>query len=137
MNYYDARETRDPDRERDLLARLPAQVAHAKAHAPAFAALLKDVDPATITTREALATLPVIRKSDLAELQKLARPWRPGGRAVGAGCARCSPLRGRSTSRRARARITGVWPGPSTRRDSAVVIWCTTPSRTTSRRPAR
>ena len=35
MNYYDARETRDPlDRERELLARLPAQVAHAKAHAP-------------------------------------------------------------------------------------------------------
>ncbi|MBN8284307.1 AMP-binding protein [Zoogloea sp.] len=90
MNYYDARETRDPlDRERELLARLPAQVAHAKAHAPAFSALLKDVDPATITTREALATLPVTRKSDLAELQKAARPF--GGLAAvqwGAGCAR-------------------------------------------------
>ena len=90
MNYYDARETRDPlDRERELLARLPAQVAHAKAHAPAFAALLKDVDPAAITTREALATLPVIRKSELSELQKAARPF--GGLAAvrwGSACAR-------------------------------------------------
>jgi phenylacetate-CoA ligase len=90
MNYYDARETRDAAvRERDLLARLPDQIAHARAHAPAFAALLKDIDPATITTREALATLPVIRKSELAELQKAARPF--GGLAAvkwGAACAR-------------------------------------------------
>ena len=90
MNYYDARETRDPlDRESDLLARLPAQIAHAKANAPAFAALLKDVDPATITTREALAGLPVVRKSELLELQKGARPF--GGFAAvkwGTGCAR-------------------------------------------------
>ena len=65
MNYYDARETRDPAaRERDLLARLPDQIAHARAHAPAFAALLKDINPSTITTREALASLPVIRKSE-------------------------------------------------------------------------
>ncbi len=90
MNYYDARETRDPaERERDLLARLPVQVAHAKAHAPAFSALLKDVDPAAITSREALATLPVIRKSELSELQKAARPF--GGLATvswGGACAR-------------------------------------------------
>ncbi|NML27175.1 phenylacetate--CoA ligase family protein [Zoogloea dura] len=90
MNYYDARETRDPaERERDLFARLPAQVAHARAHAPAFSALLKDVDPASITSREALATLPVIRKSELSELQKAARPF--GGLATvkwGSACAR-------------------------------------------------
>ncbi|WP_374247372.1 phenylacetate--CoA ligase family protein [Zoogloea sp.] len=90
MNYYDARETRDPlDRERELLARLPAQVAHAKANAPAFAALLKDVDAAAVATREALAALPVIRKSELSELQKAARPF--GGLAAvrwGGGCAR-------------------------------------------------
>ena len=90
MNYYDAREARDPlDRERELLARLPAQVAHAKANAPAFAALLKDVDAAAVATREALAALPVIRKSELSELQKAARPF--GGLAAvrwGGGCAR-------------------------------------------------
>ena len=48
MNYDDARETRDPAaRELDLLARLPAHIAHARAHTAAFAALLKDVDPAS------------------------------------------------------------------------------------------
>ena len=61
MNYYDARETRDPlDRERELLARLPAQVAHAKAHAPAFAALLKDAPP-----REVLAATIAADPADL------------------------------------------------------------------------
>jgi phenylacetate-CoA ligase len=51
--------------------------------------LLADVDPATITTREALAALPVTRKSELLELQKGARPF--GGFAAvgwGPGCAR-------------------------------------------------
>ena len=90
MKYYDARETRDPAaREHDLLARLPAQIAHAKARAPAFAALLQDIDPAAVTSREALARLPVIRKSELLERQKLARPF--GGFAAtgwGPGCAR-------------------------------------------------
>ena len=90
MNFYDARETRDPmEREQDLLARLPAQIAHAKARASAFAERFKDVDPASITSREALATLPVTRKSELLELQKAARPF--GGFATvnwGTGCAR-------------------------------------------------
>ena len=90
MNYYDARETRDPaERERDLMARLPAQIAHAKANAPAFAQILEGVDPASITSREALAKLPVIRKSELLERQKAARPF--GGFAAtrwGADCRR-------------------------------------------------
>ncbi|WP_407278872.1 AMP-binding protein [Aromatoleum evansii] len=90
MNYYDARETRDPaERERELMARLPAQIAHAKANAPAFAGLLEGVDPATITSREALARLPVTRKSELLERQKAARPF--GGFAAtrwGADCRR-------------------------------------------------
>ena len=76
MKHYDTRETRDPQqRERDLLTRLPAQIAHAKANAPAFAKLLAEVDPESVTTREALAGLPVIRKSELLELQKAARPF--------------------------------------------------------------
>lgn len=90
MNYYDARETRDPvEREQDLLARLSAHVAHAMARAPAFAERFKDVDPTAITSREALARLPVTRKSELLELQKAARPF--GGFAAvgwGTGCAR-------------------------------------------------
>ncbi|MCC7116114.1 MAG: phenylacetate--CoA ligase family protein, partial [Burkholderiales bacterium] len=61
--HYDTQETRDPEaRERAMLERLPAQVAHAKAHAPAFARLLAQVDPAGVRTRAALARLPVTRK---------------------------------------------------------------------------
>ena len=77
------------EREKELLARLPAQIAHAREHTAAFAKLLADVDPATITTREALAALPVTRKSELLEVQKGARPF--GGFAAvgwGPGCAR-------------------------------------------------
>ncbi|PKO55237.1 MAG: AMP-dependent synthetase, partial [Betaproteobacteria bacterium HGW-Betaproteobacteria-19] len=76
MSHYDDREIRDPaERERDLFARLPAQIAHAQSSAPAFAASLKGIDPATVTSREALARLPVIRKSELLEQQKRARPF--------------------------------------------------------------
>ncbi|MGE5170827.1 MAG: phenylacetate--CoA ligase family protein [Rudaea sp.] len=76
MEHYDALETRDPElRAREQLALLPRQVAYAKTHAPAFARLYADVEPATITTREALAQLPVLRKFELADLQKQARPF--------------------------------------------------------------
>jgi phenylacetate-CoA ligase len=75
MDHYDALETRDPEvRERDLLARLPKQVAHAKQRAPGFARILKDVTPGEITSRAALAKLPVTRKSDLKALQAAIRP---------------------------------------------------------------
>lgn len=87
MNFHDTRETRDPEaRERELLIRLPAQIAHARAAAPAFGRLLADVDPDSVTSREALATLPVTRKSELLELQKAARPF-GGFSAVGWGAA--------------------------------------------------
>ena len=49
---------------------LPQQIAHAKANAPFFAPWLKDVDPASVTSRAALAKLPVLRKSMLGEVQK-------------------------------------------------------------------
>ena len=72
--HFDALETRAPDaREAALMAALPAQIAHAQAHAPAFAELLQGVDPARINSRAALATLPVIRKYELLERQKAAR----------------------------------------------------------------
>ncbi|HYQ99259.1 MAG TPA: AMP-binding protein [Casimicrobiaceae bacterium] len=76
IEHFDTLETRDPEiRERALLAALPRQLAHAKAHAPAFARILADVDPAAVTTRAALAKVPVTRKSELLELQKAARPF--------------------------------------------------------------
>ncbi len=75
-DHFDTLETRDPElRERALLAVLPRQLAHAKASAPAFARILADVDPAAITTREALARVPVTRKSELSALQNAERPF--------------------------------------------------------------
>ena len=57
--HFDALETRVPEvREAALMAALPAQIAHAKAKAPAFADLLKDVDAAGVNSRAALAQLP-------------------------------------------------------------------------------
>jgi phenylacetate-CoA ligase len=74
--HFDTLETRDPElRERELLAQLPRQVAHAKARAPAFTRILAAADPAGITTRAALARLPVTRKSELLESQKADRPF--------------------------------------------------------------
>ena len=75
-DFFDTLETRDPAiRERAQFAQLPRQVAHAKANAPAFARILADVDPEAVTTREALARIPVTRKSDLVVLQKTSRPF--------------------------------------------------------------
>ena len=73
-NHFDALETRDPaQREATLLAALPLQVAHAKSKARAFAKSLQSVEAAGITTRAALAKLPVIRKHELLEQQKAER----------------------------------------------------------------
>jgi phenylacetate-CoA ligase len=73
--HYDSLETRDPAaREQALLAALPAQIAHAQKNAPGFSRILAGVNPANVNSRAALARLPVTRKSDLAELQKLEPP---------------------------------------------------------------
>lgn len=80
-DFYDQLETRSPDqREAELFAALPAQIAHARANAPYFARVLADVDPASIRDRAALAQLPVTRKSDLIALQKDTPPF--GGLAA-------------------------------------------------------
>ncbi len=81
-DHYDALETRDPElREHEQLAQVRAQVAHAKAHAPGFAGLLRDIDPRAIVDRGSLAQLPLTRKSELVALQQARRPF--GGLAVG------------------------------------------------------
>ena len=72
--FYDALETRTPhEREAALLAALPRQIAHAQQHSSAFAAILQGVDAASITSRAALARLPVTRKHELLERQKAER----------------------------------------------------------------
>lgn len=74
-DHYDALETRDPAaRERDLFARLPDLVRRAMA-APAYAAHLEGVAPDAVTSRAALAKLPVLRKSSLPALHKASPPF--------------------------------------------------------------
>ena len=68
--FYDALETRNPvERETALLAALPQQIAHAQNNSPAFAKSLEGIDAKIVTTREALAKLPVIRKHELLQQQ--------------------------------------------------------------------
>lgn len=70
-----AQEVRDPEeRESDLLARLPALIAHAQS-APGWARILGDVDARAIVSREALAAVPLTRKSNLKALQQADPPF--------------------------------------------------------------
>jgi phenylacetate-CoA ligase len=72
--HYDSLESRDPaQREAALMAALPAQIAHAQQHAPAFAELLAGVDARAVDSRAALARLPVIRKYELLARQQAQR----------------------------------------------------------------
>jgi phenylacetate-CoA ligase len=80
-DHYDALETREPaTREADLFSRLPAMLRKAMA-APAYAERLQGIDPGDITSRAALARLPVLRKSDLPALHKASPPF--GGLVTG------------------------------------------------------
>ena len=73
-DFYDALETREPaQRERDMLAALPKQILQAQTATSAFATILDGVKAGDITSREALARLPVTRKSELLEMQKARR----------------------------------------------------------------
>ncbi len=86
--FYDSLENRSPaDREAALLAALPRQIAYAQQNAPAMAEQLAGIDAAGITSREALATLPVIRKYELLERQQAQRAENPFGgfAAIGMG----------------------------------------------------
>ena len=68
MNYYDKREIRSADeRAKDISLELPKQIERAKT--TGLGALLRDVDPGEIDSLEALAALPVLRKSKLGALQ--------------------------------------------------------------------
>ena len=74
-DHYDALETRAPAaREAELFSRLP-EILRKAMQAPGYAEHLRGVDPARITSRAALATLPVLRKSDLPALHKAAPPF--------------------------------------------------------------
>src|ERR1700761_1696521 len=72
---YDTRETRSSlVREAELFSRLPAVLRQAM-ELPGYETRLRGLDPAEITNRTALATLPLLRKSDLSALHKAAPPF--------------------------------------------------------------
>jgi phenylacetate-CoA ligase len=74
-DHYDDLEIRDPQaRERDLFTRLPEQIARAMT-APGWAKHLAGVDPKAVTSRAALARLPVLSKSSIPAMQKDAPPF--------------------------------------------------------------
>lgn len=81
-SYFDELETRGPDeRETQLFADLPAQIVYAMS-APGWKKFLAGAQPSRITDRPALAQLPVLRKTDLKDLQAAEPPFggfTPGG----------------------------------------------------------
>ncbi|MGR3717340.1 MAG: phenylacetate--CoA ligase family protein, partial [Thermohalobaculum sp.] len=83
--YYDDLETRDPAaREAALFDCLRGQIVRAQAEAPGMARHLDGVVAAAVSGRAELASLPVLRKSVLIELQKADPPFgglttRPAG----------------------------------------------------------
>ncbi|WGD55376.1 AMP-binding protein [Bradyrhizobium sp. CB1650] len=73
--HYDTLETRETaEREAELFSRLP-DVLHSAMAAPAYAERLGGLDPASVTSRAALARLPVLRKSELPALHKASAPF--------------------------------------------------------------
>ena len=72
--YFDDLETQSPaQREASLMAYLPTQIAYAQSNTRAFTEILKGVEASSITSRTALAKLPVTRKTELHERQKASR----------------------------------------------------------------
>lgn len=75
MDHFDTLETRgSEDRAREFADRLPTIIAHAMT-APGWAEHLDGIDTSAVRDRETLAKLPVLRKSDLVERQKLRLPF--------------------------------------------------------------
>ena len=79
-HHLDALETRAPEvREAALMAALPSQVAHAQKNSSALAEILKGIDAAQVSSRDALARLPVTRKHELLARQQALRAQDPFG----------------------------------------------------------
>lgn len=74
--HFDELETQDNSRrEADLFGRLPAFLERTIAGAWGLTRWLDGVDPAQVTSRQALAKLPVLRKAELAEFQAKDPPF--------------------------------------------------------------
>ena len=76
MEYYDNLERRNPqERETALFSALPNHIKFVINNAPGWANLLSEIDPVAIISRETLATLPIIRKSELTARQTKNPPF--------------------------------------------------------------
>jgi phenylacetate-CoA ligase len=74
--FYDQLETRLPEaRELAQFSALPRMLDRAKERAPGWAQHLEAIDPRAIDSREALATVPVLRKAALKDLQTRVPPF--------------------------------------------------------------
>jgi phenylacetate-CoA ligase len=74
--FYDSLEVRAmEDRDHAAVTALPGLLRHALENAPGMAGQLSRIDPDRITSFEALAEVPVLRKSYLIELQRTAPPF--------------------------------------------------------------
>jgi phenylacetate-CoA ligase len=74
--YYDQLEVRDQtQRAQETLTALPGLLRHAIEFAPACTAQLSGIDPDKVTSFEALARLPLLRKAELIERQRAAPPF--------------------------------------------------------------
>ncbi|MBU4528238.1 MAG: AMP-binding protein [Hoeflea sp.] len=75
-SHFDDRETRVPDvRERDTFESLRALLERSLNRLPALDTWLGTPDPAALTDRSALATIPVLRKPDLMDMQEANPPF--------------------------------------------------------------
>lgn len=80
--YYEDREAAEvAEREAALFSRLPEALRQARQRAPAIARQLAGVEPDDIRGRDALAAIPVVRKSELLQTQLAAREA-PGAAAL-------------------------------------------------------
>jgi phenylacetate-CoA ligase len=80
QDFYDDLERRPAaQREAHLMAALPAHIAHAQRATRAFGEILAGVDASAVTSRDALAKLPVTRKHELLQRQQASRAQDPFG----------------------------------------------------------
>ncbi|HRY26635.1 MAG: phenylacetate--CoA ligase family protein [Geminicoccaceae bacterium] len=74
--YFDRQEVREPgERERSIFHALPGLIRHAIDNAPFFREQLAGVEPDSVTSRRALARLPVARKAALGDRQRRQPPF--------------------------------------------------------------
>jgi phenylacetate-CoA ligase len=129
-DHHDTLETRDPaTREREQLARLPETIAQAMT-APGWARQLSGVDPKSVTSRAALAKLPLLRKSELLVRQKETPPFGGFNTRPPGGAKRLMMSPGPIFEPEGFGATGGAARAPASRRAFVPVTWCSIASPT-------